>query len=360
MISKTLIILVTYSLIIYPRLWAGDDARITGRGPLEVRNQFPLSQVFLSFTADNAIAIGKNNYQLSLNYSHANTFAQSPGVLKSLNRQGNRTTIAMDSDGKVTNPNSFILDTGTSRLGFNFKYGISERFNLELDVPYLGYHGGFLDAPIEFVHQLAGFPYSSRAILMQNTSQFLLMTSQKEVFYSPNNFATTGIGDIVLLIKGILYNSNEDGFSIASRIALKFPTGNYSQFHGSGSLDYGLDITATKKIGKSLVSTSISGIMPGAWKLLPEVRINPNFSWTLSYEYLWGNKLSLILQNLIQSSYMNGNVHPELSKPIFEWTAGLKYDIGSGFRLSFAITENYLHHNNTADFGFHFGLSRIF
>jgi hypothetical protein len=80
----------------------------------------------------------------------------------------------------------------------------------------------------------------------------------------------------------------------------------------------------------------------------------------MSYEYLWGNRMSLILQNLVQSSHLGNNVHPEISKNIFEWTAGLKYDIGNGFKLSFAITENYFHHNNTPDFGFHFGITRGF
>jgi hypothetical protein len=94
--------------------------------------------------------------------------------------------------------------------------------------------------------------------------------------------------------------------------------------------------------------------------MMPNIQIKPSYTWIISYEYLLGDRLSLILQNQVHSSYFGKEFHPEISKAIFEWTAGLKYDIGNRLRFSLSITENYIYHNNTADFGFNIGISRGF
>jgi hypothetical protein len=193
-----------------------------------------------------------------------------------------------------------------------------------------------------------------------NTSQMFFSGQQRELFYSADDFGGPGLGDIVLMANAQLYKSHIQGIAVASRVALKLPTGNYKYLRGSGSFDYGIDLSATKKLGNSFISTNLYGVIPGKWKLMPEVQIKLSYSWILSYEYLWRERLSLILQNQIHSSYLGKELHPEISKTLFEWTAGLKYDIGNGFRFSLSITENYIHHNNTADFGFNVGLSRGF
>jgi hypothetical protein len=284
--------------------------------------------------------------------------------LNNLNLSNSRTDFSRNLAGKLVgtegNPNRYLIDSGIGRTTINFKYGLSDRFTFELDIPIMAYQGGFLDKPIEMIHQVAGFPYASRAMLNTNTSQLFVSGQQRDLFYGADDFGGPGFGDIVLMVKSQIYKSHIEGIALSSRIAVKLPTGNYKSLHGSGSFDVGIDLSATKKVGRSFISTNLSGVIPGKWKLLPNLQLKSSYSWILSYEYLWGDRMSLILQNLVQSSHLGSNVHPEISKNIFEWTAGLKYDIGNGFKLSFAITENYFHHNNTPDFGFHFGITRGF
>jgi len=364
MTFRLLNILVLIISIISADVSAQDDLRLTGRGPFQVRNQFPLSLQFLSFHADEAFTLKNNDFRISLNYSHSNTFAQSSGVLNNLPVSNKRIDLSDDLtrqlEGRDGSPNRFLFDSGIGRTTINFRYGLSDGFTLELDIPVLVYQGGFLDSPIEMIHQFAGFPYASRSMLTANTSQMYFSGQQKDLLYSADDFGGPGLGDIVLIAKAQLYKSRIHGFALASRVALKLPTGNYKYLRGSGSFDYGIDITATKKFGNSFISTNLSGVVPGKWELMPQVKILPSYSWILSYEYLWGKRLSLILQNQVLSSNFGKEFHPEISKVTYEWTAGLKYDIGNRFRFSLSITENYIHHNNTADFGFSVGISRGF
>ena len=364
MTFRLLNILVLIISIISADVRAEDDLQLTGRGPFQVRNQFPLSLQFLSFHADEAFTLKNNDFRISLNYSHSNTFAQSSGVLINLPVSNKRIDLSNDLtrqlEGTDGNSNRFLIDSGIGQTTINLKYGLSDRLTLELDIPVLAYQGGFLDTPIEMIHQFAGFPYASRAMLTANTSQMYFSGQQNELLYSADDFGGPGLGDIVLMVKSQIYKSQIHGFALSSRMALKLPTGNYKYLRGSGSFDYGIDLTATKKLGNSFISINLSGVVPGKWKLMPQIKILPSYSWILSYEYLLGNRLSLILQNQVQSSNFSKEFHAEISKITYEWTAGLKYDIGNRFRFSFSITENYIHHNNTADFGFSVGISRGF
>ena len=135
MIYRTLNILIIYSLIHYTSLWAGDDARITGRGPLAVRNQFPLNQNFLSFTADDAFTLPGKQFRLNVSYSHANTFAQSPEVLNNIVRKENRSYF--DDQNTVIKQNSewFLIDNGSSRINLNVEYGVAEQISGQREMP---------------------------------------------------------------------------------------------------------------------------------------------------------------------------------------------------------------------------------
>ena len=346
------------------QIGAQDNLQLTGHGPIQIRNQFPLSLQFFSFYADDAFTLKKNDFRISLNYHHSNTFAQSAEVLRHLSDSNDRIDISADflklSDGADRNSNRFLFDSAIGRTTLNFKYGVFDQLTLELDIPFIVYHGGFLDKPIEIIHQISGFPFASRSMLKTNTSQMFLSGSQGELFYNADNLGGPGLGDIVLIAKGQIYKSYITGFALSTRIAMKLPTGNFNYLRGSGSFDFGIDLTATKKLGNNIISTNLFGIIPGQWKLMPEAQINPSYSWILVYEYLWGKRLSLILQNQVLSSNFGQEFHSEISKTVFEWTAGLKYDIGNRFGFTFSITENYIHHNNTADFGFRVGISRGF
>jgi hypothetical protein len=360
MTLRVTIIFFIVGVILVPPVLAEDELDHNGRGPFKIRNQFPLNQQFLSFSADNAFTLPKDHLRFRLNYSHANTFAQSPGVLNNIDRSTSRSSLSNQPSFFEKSSNHYLIDSGSSRLNLNLEYGISDRFNLELDIPYISYHGGFLDTPIEFVHQLAGFPSANRTFLPLNTTQIFLTDIQNETYLNTNDLSGSGIGDIILMAKGRIFESMTQGIAVSSRVAIKIPTGNYQYLRGSGSIDYGVDLTLTKRWGRSLLNTNISYVIPGKWKLRPDQHMQPAYSWIFSYEYLFGKKLSVVVQNLLQSSYLTGRIHNEISKPIFEWIAGIKYDIGNEYRLSFAITENYIYHNNTADFGFHFGLSKDF
>jgi hypothetical protein len=324
---------------------------VASRAPLKIRNQFPLALPLLSFHADDAYLPLAGEFRMRIQYSQSNTFAKSPEFMENWDISDRRMFI---SPHRTTdNPNQYFIDTATGRMMISFSYGLEGITSLELQVPVLSNFGGFMDSPIEFIHEMTGLPNMNRTRIVKNSTQMYLSSDQDELYLDASDYAGPSLGDIVLIAKRKLFSEGNIHPAVALRVALKLPSGNAESLLSNGSVDYGLDLAATKSISSSFISTNFAVVLPGEWKALSGIEVVPFYSWILAYEFQWGQKLSLIAQH-------QGLPNTDLIKPLFEWTLGAKYDITTTSRLSFGITENYNYHENTADFGFHLGLEWIF
>jgi len=331
----------------------------TFRGPFQIRNQFPVNQQFLSFSADHAYLLDKGRFRISAIFSHANTFARSPGILTTIGTSTNRIAFDQATAGKSLSSKKdlFYIDTGSGHLTVDLAYGISDYTNMGITIPVINYYGGFLDTPIETFHKYVGYPYASRSMMASNKSVIFINNDQADLYSNP---VSSGLGDLTIYIKQQINSESEILPAMAVRAAVKFPTGNVSSFHGSGSVDYGFDLIISKILSTHMLTSDLSMVIPGSWKLLPNLNIRNIYSWILAYEITVGNHFSLIVQNQITNGAITSNFHPDITRPVFEWTIGTKYDLYDNLRLSAAITENYINHENTSDFGFHVGIETSF
>ena len=326
------------------------------RGPFRIRNQFPATLPFLSFAADDAYYSRQGQWQVSVNYSHANTFTRSAGILSQFSGVDDRIAfnpVNITSDNRSNG--LYYIDSGTGRMSLQLTYSLLNHLSLSLEIPIIKYYGGFLDVPIETFHKLVGYPYNSRAMMSANNTHFY-MSLNDDFYLSADQLSTPGIGDLVFIVKKHLLSEGIYRPAFAVRFATKLPTGDVGTLKGSGSLDFGLDMILSKKIGRGFATTNLAVVFPGEWQLLPEIETRPSYSWVLVYEHPVGSLLSLIIQNQILTSVLSSDIHPDISKTSYEWTVGAKFDLLKSIRISAGVTENYINHENAPDFGFHAGL----
>ena len=326
------------------------------RGPFRIRNQFPATLPFLSFAADDAYFSRQGQWQVAISYSHANTFTRSAGILSQFSGEAERIAFNPDyvnSDNKANR--LYYIDSGTGRMSLQLKYSPLNHLSLSLEIPIIKYYGGFLDVPIETFHKLVGYPYDSRAMMSANDTHFY-MSLNDDFYLSADQLSTSGIGDSVFIVKKHLLSKGFYRPAFAVRFATKLPTGDVGTLKGSGSIDFGLDMILSKKIGRGFATTNFAVVIPGKWQLLPEIDTRPSYSWILVYEHPVGNLLSLIIQNQILTSVLSSDIHPDISRTSYEWTVGAKFDLLKSIRISAGVTENYINHENAPDFGFHAGL----
>ena len=326
------------------------------RGPFRIRNQFPATLPFLSFAADDAYYSKQGQWQLAVNFSHANTFTRSAGILNQFSGEDERIAFSPDYSTSDSRSNGqYYIDSGTGRMSLQLTYSLFNHLSLSLEIPIIKYYGGFLDVPIETFHKLVGYPYNSRARMSTNDTHFF-MSLNEDFYLSTAQLSTPGIGDLVFIVKKCLLSEGFFRPAFSVRFATKLPTGDVGSLKGSGSFDFGLDMILSKKIGRGFATTNLAVVFPGEWQLLPEIETRPSYSWIMVYEHPVGSLLSLIIQNQILTSVLSSDIHPDISRTSYEWTVGAKLDLFKFIRISAGVTENYINHENAPDFGFHAGL----
>jgi hypothetical protein len=104
-----------------------------------------------------------------------------------------------------------------------------------------------------------------------------------------------GLGDSTIQVKYQLLKETSFVPAFSLRTAIKLPTGDESEFFGSGSPDIGLGVALEKTLGSRwIVYGNFNGVVPtGRIAGLP---LYPTFAGIAAAEYLWSENLSLTLQ----------------------------------------------------------------
>jgi hypothetical protein len=343
-----------YINIIFLSFYTLSQAQITanGRGLFHIRNQFPINLQFLSIFAEDPEVVQEGVLNFSIQYTHSNTFAMSDEKSGDLIDAGVRYRYIPNTQNE-TDGNEYYFDTASGIFNFNMRYGFSDRVELGIDIPLITFLHGFLDSPIEFFHNTFGYANYKRALILKNQSD-LYIKNNKYNYYRNKGF---GIGDISLNIKTKLFKAKHNLMNISLLSSLKLPTGNYEQLNGSGSFDYGFNLLINDQWKNHFITNNLSIILPGEWSLFKSINPGNIYSWVIGYEYFCSQYWSFLLQHRIQNSPLNSNDYPLAAKLSFEITSGVKVDIFKKTVLSFAITQNYINHENVPDFGFLVGIA---
>ena len=112
-----------------------------------------------------------------------------------------------------------------------------------MDIPYIVTGGGFLDDFIIKYHDTFGFPQGGRDNAPRNRLLYLYRKDNIDRLRLASS--STGIGDISVNGAWQFYKGpGEYPGAVSLRAALKLPTGDSDQLHGSGSTDLALWLSA--------------------------------------------------------------------------------------------------------------------
>lgn len=157
--------------------------------------------------------------------------------------------VASHYTNKSRGNESLLFDGETSRAIVSLRYGLTEGWEVGVDVPMISHDGGFLDSFIEGWHDFFGMPQGGR----DNTRR-----DQLHYYYQRNDSAALdysgsngGFGDLSLFASYQLLTAEPASRrSVALRSGIKLPTGNSSRMRSSGATDAHLRLTVSD--GESL------------------------------------------------------------------------------------------------------------
>lgn len=324
-------------------------------GPLRIRDMGPFQLLRLNMLPDHALAPAAGRFAIEMHLSQSNTFAMDGDVMDYLKARGHRGELsASDVDGiRALSDNAFLFDGEIGYFNMTAHLGFSDNWSGYVSLPAHRYGGGFMDSTIERFHEAFGFDSFGREYISRNDFQAVAILDG-DTFFLLEQPANNGFGDPVL---GLRYHHSLPGHSaITVELAHKFAIRNPDTFLSTGGSDTGLQVSWHAHGLRNSIYVSAAVVRAGRAEPFPEHTRRLAPSVNVAWENRLARNLNLVLQLNGARSVFEDGADAELTANVLQASIGLRQRLGD-FVLSYALTENLVNFNNTADLGFHIGFA---
>ena len=143
------------------------------------------------------------------------------------------TEIANNFTTSTAGAEAIAIDGETWRSALSVSYGLNDRWEVGLSLPYLRHDGGSLDNFIENWHKVFGLPNGGRR--QTDTNQLVYAWNEGSVPLADFRRTESGIGDMRLHLGYRLKTIDDRQWTL--RAGVKLPTGDVDKLTGSDSTD---------------------------------------------------------------------------------------------------------------------------
>jgi Protein of unknown function (DUF3187) len=312
------------------------------RGPIEVREQWLLTQGRLTLPATSPDLLPRGRTRLRLDLDWGNDFGWD-----------------QDKAGEEPKDRRFLVDGEHRTLALTVQRGFGSRFEAGVRVPLEWRGPGLLDEVIDWFHRFTrhlGLPDGGRSFF--ETGRLRVEghdASGRPVVWTGGEGA--GLGDIELEARLALGSRASEAWRMAIVARVGLPTGS-GDFGGNGTA-VGAQVLGARVLGRStdlylglggvvFADTSADGIEYERWRTHA----------FLAFEWRFAHAWSLLLQADGASRLLaNLDRYPSFQSYLrigAQWDAARRLTIEGGF------TENIASQDATTDFGVFVGVKRTF
>lgn len=311
-------------------LWCSSSISFAdhGKGPLMVSNQFPPHLMFLTPVSDSPCMLQQGQSNISLAVDYSSVFIN-----------------------EVSNNWSALIDMEMAVIGFRLVYGVTDRFNLSLDLPFVSMNNGFLDGILESYHDTFGFANYGRESRQKNEFAYLLKKNGKDWFKAKSG--GFHIADFWLSAKVPVIDEDRYNYLSASIVyRLKVPGGDYEQGFGSGRFDHGFFFLS--QIRRSRFTFYLNPgfmLLSDPKTIWADVSVNNVFGLTVCGEYALKESLSLLTQLNYYTSPLEETGIRQLDDDSLEIAIGLNWHFSPKGKLELSFCEDLT--RSAPDFNVH-------
>ena len=185
-------------------------------GPIPIRNQHPAQLVALRLDPISPRTTPRGTTQFDLKLAYSSLF------LRGDDQMGN----------------TFVMDGEILRAGLKTRYGVTDTFEVEVEIPTAHTTSGFLDSFVEGWHDTFGLP-SSRDNFPQDIYAVRAESRGQTVFAMEQR--SLALLDLPIGVAWqILPLTEQRAYGIAVRGAIELPTGDEDDGFGNGGVDVSL------------------------------------------------------------------------------------------------------------------------
>ena len=253
-----------------------------------------------------------------------------------------------------------IWDGETAQYNLRFRYGVSERLELGMDVPYIDHSGGYLDSLIRNFHDLFGMSNDRQEKFNKNQIHYQLQENGSTTFEMQDR--AHGFGDIRFSAAiPLMGRTTKEQRHLALRPQIKLPTGDADHLLGSGGTDVSMglaysDFETLRKL--NMVLTSHAGmIYMGNTKVLRDKQLHFAGYGGASLSWLATEHLEFKLQMDLHSAFYDSELK-QLGSSL-QLLAGGTAHLPGNILLDLGISEQLIT-DATPDVGFYLFVRRLF
>jgi hypothetical protein len=228
------------------------------------------------------------------------------------------------------------LDGETWRLAFDFRYGVAEHWELQLEVPVLSHDGGSLDSLIDGWHDLWGMPDGGRKAVARDRLDYRYASAAGgfELLDSSG-----GIGDVSVALNRALYR--DDSWQLGAGAGYKFASGRERDFLGSGAGDAFAVLRAARAAPDSRLSWQGQAgyLRAGRSDLLGSAQERDLWFAGVGLEWAWLDSLSLLLQIDSHSAPLDSSL-TALGETALLLTTGARWRFSKDWALDLGFSED--------------------
>ena len=282
------------------------------------------------------------------------------GVLTSPGSFNSRIAVSFvnHADSSETANEAVVLDGESYYVDTILRYGLGERWEVGLDLPYVSHRNGKLDNLIEGWHDVFGLDNSER----EGPSNHLQLTYRRAgIIRADVRDGGGGIGDVRVTSAYRLLSMDQGERTLALRGLLKLPTGNEERLRGSGATDMALSLEATEHAtlaGRAMALTGqVGAIRLGDGELLPDAQKNTVPFAALGAMWRWSPALDLRVQLAVQGKYFDSAL-AEIGGSTATVAVGGAFHLRRlGLEVDIALIEDLIS-DATPDFGLYVSVGR--
>jgi hypothetical protein len=247
--------------------------------------------------------------------------------------------------GSTTPEEELLFDGETHRVNLALRYGAKNDTEWGIELPYVAHGGGSLDGLIENWHDIFGLFQGGRDKTPRNVLDYHYFRNGVEKF----NFTQSGsgIGDVRLTAAHQL-NNKADSHRIraAFRTSIKLPTGNSSQFRGSGAADLAVWLSAGCETGACHKRWGWYGggglLFLGKGEVLPGLQRSTVFFG--GYGIGWRATPNLTIKGQLDghSAFYKHSALRQLADPALQLTLGGTWMMSNTTALDFGLAEDLI------------------
>lgn len=307
--------------------------------PFSTWNQSPLVQIYGLPAAERSTLLPSGRTEGTLAVDIASNFAQD---------QASREKILIDGE--------------SYRINLGLRYGLGDRFEMGLDLPFIGHGGGVFDNFIEGWHDFFSLPEGGRKDAPRH--RLLYSYEQEGNQRLKVDDSSFGMGDIRLSGGMQLYNDRkENPRALALRASLKLPTGSSRKLHGSGGTDFALWLTGSDdyrlSIGHATLFGAAGGMVMSDGDVLPEQRQNAAAFGSLGGGWAPTGWIAFKTEVSGHTALYKGSELRELSNGALQLLIGGTLAFPGGTLLDIGVSED-IAVNTSPDVALHLALRRVF